>query len=92
MAKRKEEAPVQCGTMIYIGPAVPAFALKKFQVFSGGLSPHARRAAEAVPEVASLIVPVAELESARRKVGASGSAESVIYAAIEKKAAERRVK
>ena len=52
---------------VYVGPNVLPLALRRFQVFRGGLPPYVERAIEKIPEVRSLIVPVEKLDEARMK-------------------------
>lgn len=72
---------------VYVGPNVLPLALRRFQVFRGGLPPYVERAIEKIPEVRSLIVPVDKLDEARAKTEKAGTNEFRLYQAV-KKAAE----
>ena len=72
---------------VYVGPNVLPLALRRFQVFRGGLPPYVERAIEKIPEVRSLIVPVEKLDEARMKTEKAGTNEFRLYEAV-KKAAE----
>ena len=72
---------------VYVGPNVLPLALRRFQVFRGGLPPYVERAIEKIPEVRSLIVPVERLNDARAKTETAGTNEFRLYDAV-KKAAE----
>lgn len=72
---------------VYVGPNVLHLALRRFQVFRGGLPPYVERAIEKIPEVRSLIVPVGKLDEARAKTEKAGTNEFRLYEAV-KKAAE----
>ena len=62
-------------------------ALRRFQVFRGGLPPYVERAIEKIPEVRLLIVPVEKLDEARMKTEKAGTNEFRLFDAV-KKAAE----
>ncbi len=72
---------------VYVGPNVLSLALRRFQVFRGGLPPYVERAIEKIPEISSLIVPVNKLDEARAKTEKAGTNEFRLYEAV-KKAAE----
>ena len=72
---------------VYVGPNVLPLALRRFQVFRGGLPPYVERAIEKIPEVRSLIFPVDKLNEARAKTEQAGTNEFRLYEAV-KKAAE----
>ncbi len=72
---------------VYVGPNVQPLALRRFQVFRGGLPPYVERAIEKIPEVRSLIFPVEKLDEARAKTERAGTNEFRLYEAV-KKAAE----
>ena len=72
---------------VYVGPNVLPLALRRFQVFRGGLPPYVERAIEKIPEVRLLIVPVEKLDEARMKTERAGTNEFRLYEAV-KKAAE----
>ena len=76
--------------LIYCGPNVYALGLQNAQVFVNGLPPYVSRAAEQIPEIKLLIVPVDELYTMRGKIKRSGSYESNLYAIIQKKASVLR--
>ena len=72
---------------VYVGPNVLPLALRRFQVFRGGLPPYVERAIEKISEVRLLIVPVERLNDARAKTETAGTNEFRLYDAV-KKAAE----
>ena len=72
---------------VYVGPNVLPLALRRFQVFRGGLPPYVERAIEKISEVRSLIFPVEKLDEARMKTEKAGTNEFRLYEAV-KKAAE----
>ncbi|MBQ9528263.1 MAG: hypothetical protein IJR68_11680 [Fretibacterium sp.] len=72
---------------VYVGPNVLPLALRRFQVFRGGLPPYVERAIEKIPEVRPLIVPVEKLDEARAKTEKAGTNEFRLFEAV-KKAAE----
>lgn len=69
--------------LIYVGPNIPGGILQRFQVFKGGLPPHAKGLIEQVPEVKDLFVPVTELEDARRKIEEPGTNEARLFYAVQ---------
>ena len=74
------------GTMIYVGPNIPGGALQRFQVFRGGLPPYVEKVVASVPEAGALIVPVAELETMRRKIETPGTNEARLFHAVQEAA------
>jgi len=81
------EAKQEAEQTVYVGPNVLPLALRRFQVFRGGLPPYVERAIEKIPEVRSLIVPVEKLDEARTKTEKAGTNEFRLFDAV-KKAAE----
>ena len=73
-------------SVIYCGPNVLSLGLQKSQVFLNGLPPYVLRAIDKIPEIKGLIVFVDELCVTRSKINRSGSHESNLYTAIQKKA------
>ena len=72
---------------VYVGPNVLSLALRRFQVFRGGLPPYVERAIVKIPEIRSLIVPVEKLDETRAKTERPGTNEFRLFEAV-KKAAE----
>ena len=83
-------------SVIYTGPNIFAIALRRFQVFRGGLPPYVKRAIEIIPDIQKLIVPVNELEAMRAKIDKPGTSEARFFVVVEKAAEklsrERKVK
>ena len=72
-------------TVIYTGPNVREFALKKYQVFRNGLPPNVNKAIEKFPEIKKLIVPVGNLEDTRNKIKKTGTEEARFFYVLSKK-------
>ena len=69
--------------LVYVGPNIPGGILQRFQVFKGGLPPHAKGLIEQVPEVGELFVPVKDLGSMRRKIEDPGTNEARLFYAVQ---------
>lgn len=69
--------------LVYVGPNIPGGILQRFQVFKGGLPPHAKGLIEQVPEIGELFVPVKDLESMRRKIEDPGTNEARLFYAVQ---------
>ena len=74
--------------LVYVGPNIPGGILQRFQVFKGGLPPHARELFDKVSEVRELFVPVTELEDARRKIEEPGTNEARLFYAVQQATAK----
>ena len=69
--------------LVYVGPNIPGGILQRFQVFKGGLPPHAKGLIEQVPEVGELFVPVKDLESMRCRIEDPGTNEARLFYAVQ---------
>ena len=74
--------------LVYVGPNIPGGILQRFQVFKGGLPPHAKELFDKVPEVRELFVPVRDLESMRRKIEEPGTNEARLFYAVQQATAK----
>ena len=81
-----ETQETENGPVIYTGPNVFAMGLHRFRVFRNGLPPEVRRAIEKIPDIASLIVPVSELENTRQKINKPGTNEARLFDTVQKEA------
>ena len=75
---------------VYTGPNVPRLSLLQYQVYKGGLPASVTLAAKEIPEIMDLIVPVNELEQARRDIARAGSYRNSLFNAVKKQAETRR--
>ncbi len=86
---KREEPKVKAETIhVYIGPSLPDGRLKAGTVFKGQKTEvlkHLEAATTKHPEVISLIVPVGEVASAKRKLQAGDSLLSEKYKALQKR-------
>ena len=87
----ENEAMISDEPMIYVGVNIFSLALQQYQVFSGGLPKYVERAAEKIPEIKQLIVPVSELENMRSKIAKSGTRESRIFYNVKKEAENLKI-
>ena len=71
---------------IYTGPNIIAFALMMYQVFKGGLPLYVTRAAEKIPEILGLIVPISEVEIMKQKIRKPGTNESRLFDTVQEEA------
>jgi hypothetical protein len=71
--------------VIYVGPNVPGGALRRFQVFKGGLPLYCEDLIKANPEIKELFVPVERLEATRKKIEELGTNEARLFYAVQKK-------
>ena len=69
----------QSEPQIYTGPNIVAFGLMRFHVYRGGLPLTVRKAAEKIPEIAELIVPVSEVEEMKQKIKTAGTNEFRLF-------------
>lgn len=70
------KAPIKQEPVVYIGKNLPG--LPTNTVFSGELPPHVAELAKSV-EVSGLIVPVSQLQEARRKIHVKGNILNTFY-------------
>lgn len=90
MSKKKTEqfAPMEeqknfSWPVIYLGPDVLKYGLKKFRIFSDGLPLNVKDAIKEIPEVEKLIVPYKNLEAMREKISRRGTPEFEYYARVQ---------
>jgi hypothetical protein len=84
MAKNKScDTVAQCDpredVRIYIGPTMHRRAIVAGSIYRGGLNTHVTELIAKVPEIGQMIVPLAEIVAAKRKVKEQGTAEYGIY-------------
>lgn len=73
MASKRKKAGAKAGPMVYVGPTLPNGLLARFTVFSGGeFVPHVKELADKSPALRGLIVPVSQLNQARKDVTTQG--------------------
>lgn len=65
--------------LIYIGPNIFRMALRRFQVFKGGLPPYVKRAIEKLPDIQTFLIPIKELGEMKRKIERPGTNESQLF-------------
>ena len=65
--------------LIYAGPNIFRMALRRFQVFKGGLPPYVKRAVEKLPDIQTFLIPIKELEKMKRKIDRPGTNESRLF-------------
>ena len=70
--------------LIYVGPNATRLGFVQFQLFRGVIGGAAKAAAEKIPEIAKLVVPVDKLEQARSDVNRKGSWLNAQYQAVER--------
>lgn len=64
---------------VYIGPTLHRRALVASGVFRGGLSPHVTELIGKIPELNHLIIPLAGVVEAKRRVKEPGTLEHGLY-------------
>lgn len=84
MTTRKQQAKAATGPRVYCGPSIRGIA-KQYTVFAGELPPALSEKAQAVPALASLIVPLERFADTRLALSNPESAEAAIYREALKK-------
>ena len=83
---QEDTAEADAEPQIYTGPNIIAFALMMYQVFKGGLPLYVTRAAEKIPEILGLIVPISEVEIMKQKIRRPGTNESRLFDTVQEEA------
>ena len=65
--------------LIYAGPNIYRMALRRFQVFRGGLPPYVKRAVDEIPDIQTFLISIKELGEMKRKIESPGTNESRIF-------------
>jgi len=68
--------------LIYIGPNITRIGLSQFQVFLGGMPVAALKAADTLPEIQRLFVPIGDFAKAKLALNRDGSLEQKTYKAV----------
>lgn len=69
------EPEQESGPVIYCGPDVLKYGLKKFRIYADDLPLNVKDAIKEIPEVEKLIVPYKNLEDMRAKISKRGTPE-----------------
>lgn len=72
--------------LIYIGPNIPSLGLMRNQVYLGGIPGQVRAAITNLPEIETLIVPIAALTESVEAVKTKGTHLHHVYKEIQRKA------
>lgn len=65
--KKQSKAPAQAGTVVYCGPTIPGVA-KQYTFFQGGIPAALSAAADRLPALGGLVVPLDQLPEAMRQL------------------------
>lgn len=66
-------------TLIYVGPTLKGYKLRKYQVFIGGLPEHVKVELERFPQLRQLFVPTAKLVEAEKAIATPGTPINKYY-------------
>ena len=86
-ANRRAHSVVQAPkepTRIYLGPNLPGGRLTNATTFRGGIPDYLTDLLEGLPEVETLIVPVAEMASVQSRIRTPGTPEYQAYQSLQK--------
>ncbi len=81
-AKKITEPDPRDDVQVYLGPTLHKRTLVTASIYRGGLSDHVKRVIEKVPELRTLIVPLADVARTRRKIGEPGTEENRVYQSL----------
>ena len=74
MASKRKKAEAKAGPVVYVGPTLPNGLLGRFTVFgSSECLPHVRELMDKSPALRGLIVPISQLNQARKDVETQGN-------------------